>query len=194
MENSKQSITKKMEEMGAPLSLIEEMLSYSEVLKLKTQEKVIDVGQKCQQVFFVTTGAFVCQYFDTIYETERTINFHMESFQPFMFVPESYFRNTPSKCLLKAVRSSEVLVFRKSDMNKMLADSPLFNEFYYNQLVETLLHESDLRIRLLSLTPEQLYKEMITDYPEIIMTIPSKYIAEYLGISGEWLSKLKRKL
>lgn len=180
--------------LGLDESLAEDLFALGEKRTFKTQENVIDLGAKDQNVYYIIKGGFVCQFYDTNSENLRAINFFMESFHPFMYVPESYFNNTASTCQIKAVRASEVLIFKKKNLRNMQEQNSAFSTFYYNQLVKSLLVESDLRIQLLTQTPEYLYKQLLENYPEVVLTIPSKYIAEYLGISKEWLSKLKHRI
>jgi CRP-like cAMP-binding protein len=45
-------------------------------------------------------------------------------------------------------------------------------------------------ISLLSGTPQQRYEEFGQLYPSLMQQIPKKYIAEYLGVSRETLSRI----
>ena len=45
-------------------------------------------------------------------------------------------------------------------------------------------------ISLLASTPQQRYEEFCRLYPQMLQKIPKKYIAEYLGVSRETLSRL----
>jgi hypothetical protein len=183
-----------MVKLGLSEVLAKQFVELGQYQKVKSHYPLVELYQKCSKVFFILDGGFVNQYFDDYSESFRTVNFYVESFQPFIVVPESYFYDSPSKCQIKSVCPSELLQFSKADLNNLITGNKHFNEFYYQQLVHTLISESDLRIKLITQTPDMLYKGLLNDFPEVIQRIPSKYIAEYLGISQEWLSKLKRKI
>ena len=48
-------------------------------------------------------------------------------------------------------------------------------------------------VRLLAQTPEQRYKWLLSHKPEIINQVPQYYIAQYLGIKPETLSRIKKR-
>ena len=56
-----------------------------------------------------------------------------------------------------------------------------------------MIAENDFRVKLITLSPEEMYNHITEKYPAVTMNVPSKYIAEFIGISAEWLSKIKRK-
>lgn len=50
------------------------------------------------------------------------------------------------------------------------------------------------QINLLTLTPEERYLRLITKYPKIIQRTSLKYIASYLGLTPESLSRLRKRM
>ena len=176
-----------------PEEIRENIFNLGEFTKIKNQQIVVDIGEYCNNIFWVVDGAFVCQYFEEELAIERTINFHIDSFHSFMTSVESYFYNTKSKYKLKAVRQSEVIVFKRSAVNELIENNSLINQLCFAGLASVLTSEIKLRSKLTVLPADKLYSYLITNYPQIIQYIPSKYIAEYMGITQEWLSKLKRR-
>lgn len=125
---------------------------------------------------------------------ERTINFFLSSFQPFMTVPQSYFQNVPSSFKISAIKNSDILVFAKTDLLQIVENSNSIKEFYHNQIVNALLNEIDFRTKLLTYSPKKMYELLITDYQDVIQNVSSRHIANFIGISPEWLSNLKKTL
>ena len=169
------------------------MLRLGELRKIKSQRSVIDIGEYCSESFIVLQGAFICQYFDEDLAVERTVNFHIDSFHPFMTSVESYFYNIKSKYRLKAVAPSQIIVFKKSVINDLIEQEPIINRLCFEGLTSALTAEIDLRSKLTTLPSDKLYSYLINYHPQIIQQIPSKYIAEFMGISQEWLCKIKRR-
>ncbi|MCG8332703.1 MAG: hypothetical protein MI974_33770, partial [Chitinophagales bacterium] len=60
--------------------------------------------------------------------------------------------------------------------------------------IKTLLDKNELRALLISLSSEEMLQYLHEHYPQILQQIPSKYVANFLGITPQWLSKLKHKL
>jgi CRP/FNR family transcriptional regulator len=161
---------------------------------IKTHKTLIDYGEKCQNIYFVLKGGFVLKFLNEITGNERTINFNLDSFQPFMTVPQSYFNNIPSNCKIQAIKNSDVLVFEKNRLLEIVNLSERIKDFYYQQIINALLLELDFRMKLITYSPQEIYELLISDYTEIVKNIPSKDIASFIGISPEWLSNLKQKL
>jgi hypothetical protein len=64
----------------------------------------------------------------------------------------------------------------------------------YRQVLELAYIESIQRIEsLITMDAKARYKILLRDHPEIIQRLPSRIVADYLGISQETLSRLKSK-
>ncbi|MCY1636024.1 Crp/Fnr family transcriptional regulator [Marinifilum sp. D737] len=175
-----------------PPEIYEFISDVGELRMVRSQQVVVDCGMQCSECFLVIDGAFVCQYFEEESLVERTVNFHTAYFHPFMTSVESYFFNKKSKYKLKAVRPSKVLVLKRPVVAELYKSAPLIYQLYFSLLTTSLSDEITLRSKLLSLPAEKLYAYLVKFHPQLIYNIPSKYIAEFMGISQEWLSKLKK--
>jgi CRP-like cAMP-binding protein len=178
---------------GLPGHLIDTVVGMGQLKSIKSQTKLIDAGKECQMIYFILKGAFVCRHLNKETGDKRTIEFHMDDFQPFMTCVDSYFTNTPTACELLAISNAEVLAFRKNDLEELAHTHQALSAFYYSRIINALVSVHDFKTKLIQYSSDSLYRYMICHYPQIIQKIPSKYIAEFMGISPEWLSKLKRK-
>jgi CRP-like cAMP-binding protein len=160
---------------------------------VKTNKVLVDYGKHCSDIYFIRKGGFVMQLIKDD-GSEKTINFFLDSFQPFMTIPQSFFRDVPSNCKLMAIRNSDVIVLSKKDLLRAIEISPTIKDFYQSQIITALLSELDFRTKLLSYSPKRMYKLLISDYQEVIKNVSSRHIANFIGISPEWLSNLKKEL
>jgi hypothetical protein len=86
-----------------------------------------------------------------------------------------------------------IIQFTKADMEKLITKHPDLGIFYYNHIiVNALRQEATFRKILNSLSNEEMYHYLINECNAIIKNVPSKYIAEFMGISAEGLSKTKK--
>jgi CRP-like cAMP-binding protein len=177
-----------------PRELREHIFELGELRSVRNLQSLVEIGECCNEIFLVLEGAFVCQYFEEELAIERTVDFHTDTFHSFMTVVGSYFYNTKSMYRIKAVRSSKVLVFKKHVVNELLANNPILNQFCMSGITSALISEITMKSKLIALPADKLYAYLITNYPQIIQQIPSKYIAEFIGITQEWLCKLKKKI
>jgi CRP-like cAMP-binding protein len=178
---------------GLSIEIIEQFIDLATVENVKTRRAILEYNEKCDKIYFVLNGGFTCKYRNSETEVEKTVNFFLKTFQPFMTVVESYFNNTPTSCRLQAITNSDVLVFKKKELDEFSDKNPLFKEFYYREFIKALIAENNFRLKLITYTPENFYKHLISDYPEILKNVTSRDIADFIGVSPVWLTNLKTK-
>lgn len=162
-------------------------------INVKTNKTLINYGDNCTNIYFVLKGGFVQQVLKDD-GSEKTINFFLDGFQPFMTVPQSYFRETKSDYKLTAIKNSDIIFFSKKNLLEAAENSITIKDFYQNQIILAFLGELDFRTKLLTYSPKSMYELLISDYQEVIKNVSSRHIANFIGISPEWLSNLKRTL
>ncbi len=101
---------------------IENIISKGKLLHVKNQSLLISPNMVCDKVYFVLKGGFVCRYIDEELEINKTINFYLEDFHPYMSCVDSYFSNTKTQCELRAIANSEVIEFNKDDIDSIIKD------------------------------------------------------------------------
>lgn len=172
---------------------IEQILRVAKPMEIKNQALLVKPGEVCDKVFFILDGAFVCRYIDEELDIAKTINFYMEDLHPFMSCVDSFFSGAKTQCELRAIRKSSIVEIKKKDIEALTqTDINLFH-FYHNLIITALTEENDFKLKIIAYTSEQLYQYLLQHFPVIIQRVPSRYIAEFMGISAEWLSKLKHK-
>ncbi|MBK8565540.1 MAG: Crp/Fnr family transcriptional regulator [Saprospiraceae bacterium] len=164
-----------------------------EVLQLKSNSVLLMPGKTCTHVYFVVSGGFVCRYFNENLEIPKTINFYLDDLHPFMACVDSYFTQQPSNCELRAVRESVVLSISKKNLEALVKSNPILQDFYNSLVIQALVEENELKLKIIAHNAEQLYQYLLDELPAVIQKVPSKYIAEFMGISAEWLSKVKKR-
>ena len=178
---------------GLPSDLIDEIISISEYKKIDNQQVIVQYKQICQELFYVVKGGFIVKYYNENLGSSRTVNFNLDTFQPFMACVDSFYNQVPSEFSIKAFQKSEIIVFQKDKLFDLMNKIVAFKDFYLAQLTNSLIAENDFRVKLITLSPEEMYGFIRDKYPDLTLRVPSKYIAEFIGISPEWLSKIKRK-
>ncbi|MCA5006611.1 Crp/Fnr family transcriptional regulator [Sphingobacterium sp. WQ 366] len=115
------------------------------------------------------------------------------------FAPENWWisdmyslvKNQPSELNIDALLDSKILLLSRSCQVSIYDRIPKL-ERYFRILTENALAASNQRtINYLSLTAKMRYEKFCTLYPTLINTIPQKSIASYIGITPEFLSKLR---
>ena len=76
-----------------------------------------------------------------------------------------------------------------------LYDHSLEANIIGRKLVEDVCIEKDIRIsKLLKLDALQRYKWFMEEYPEFLLNVPIKYVASFLGMKRETISRIRKKV
>ncbi|MEM9052452.1 MAG: hypothetical protein AAGC47_10405 [Bacteroidota bacterium] len=181
-----------MESLGISEKSIQRMRDHLKVLDVKSKENLINPGQVCKNLYFVVKGGFVCRYVHQKTGVAKTINFYLDDLHPIMACLDSYFTQTPTGCELKAISNSWVLSLPKLVIDSLANDDNNFLS-YQSEIIRTAMtEENELKANLISFSAQEKYEFVMDKMPSVVQCVPSKYIAEFCGISPEWLSKLKR--
>lgn len=186
-------LIKYFEKQGFQQSFAEELAAVAEFKTIKGQEAVLDYGQPSEEIHLVLQGAFFSRHRDEESEKFRTVGFHLPTLQPFMAGIDSYFNGAKNTIRLEAARKSLVAVCEKDVAEEIMRKNKELESFYHQWIIDALTMESNLRMNLLTLSSTRFYQYLEDRYPQIIQEIPAKYIAEFMGISDVWLSKLKKE-
>ena len=166
---------------------------YGKRYVLKSHQTIINVGDQCDKVYYILKGGLLRRFYNPHSDDFKTISFHLPDYRSVVTINKSFFSNTPSNYELKAFKTSELIIIKNSDLESINAQNEELQNFYNQQIINSLILENELKSRLISFNSIEFYNYICQEYPEIIKSVPSKYIAEFMGISAEWLSKLKKE-
>lgn len=166
-------------------------LSYFKEKHFKSGALLLEAGDVAHQVFFVLKGSLRQYYVDEAGD-ERTCHFTFDN--EFVTDLESFSRQDGSSTSIKALSATTCLCITCSDLKVLLKESPEVSEFF-RKLVERIAARSMQRTRsFLYFSPEKQFMELLEEQPEIFQHVPQRYIAQYLGIAPESLSRIKKRL
>ena len=107
---------------------------------------------------------------------------------------DSFTNQTPAHLSIQALEDSEVLLINKPDKEHLYNDMPKVEKLFRIMTQKTLVSLQRRLIRNHSLTAEERYNHFITTYPEIAQKLTNLQIAAYLGITHEFVSKIRKKI
>ena len=106
---------------------------------------------------------------------------------------ESFRTGRPSLFNLETIEPCSLLTITKGDFEKMIAEAPGFRDVVEENIYLRLEHYFALFLSRIRDTPEQRYRNLLRDHPEIVQRIPQHYIASYLGITPVSLSRIRSR-
>lgn len=148
-------------------------------------------GEVCRHVAFVVSGALKSYKVDDEGK-EHILNFALRDW----WIADLYslISGKPAVLSIETIEESEVLLLAQQDQQMLYEKIPKFERFF-RILVENALVASQQRlIDNMSLTAEERYLQFIKKYPGIPVLVPQHNIASYLGITPEFLSKIRSRL
>ncbi|MEM7513671.1 MAG: hypothetical protein AAF388_22285 [Bacteroidota bacterium] len=163
------------------------------ILDVKSKDTLLIPGEICKNMYVIVQGGFVCRYVHEKTGVAKTINFYLDDLHMIMACLDSYFTQVPTHCELKAISDSIVLALPKREVDLLRERDEYFARFYHDVVVTAMVEENELKTKLIAYSSKEKYDFIIKDMPSVIQKVPSKYIAEFCGISSEWLSKLKKQ-
>lgn len=169
-------------------SLLIPHISY---LSLKKKEKWILEGEKKKHIGFILEGNMRHYYISD--GEERTTYFYFEN-----ALVSAYFSAlsaSPSKLTIEALTRCELLSFPYQVLASLFEQSHAWERFGRKLAEYIALGLEDRMVKLLVLSPEQRYAELLkSEKNKIIERIPQHLIANYLGVSPVSLSRIRRRV
>ncbi|WP_448702852.1 Crp/Fnr family transcriptional regulator [Mucilaginibacter sp. AW1-3] len=101
---------------------------------------------------------------------------------------------TPTNVYLHALEPCEILGITIENVDRGMAQFPWYQRYFLKKYPtdHALLLEAANRLKTES--PEVLYRELMETRPSLLLRVPQHYIANYLGVRTETLSRIKNKL
>lgn len=173
---------------------VDEQAHFSSLLQpLKIKRKQIHLyrGEVCKYSTFVLSGCLRSYTIDTNgFE-------HILSFAPidwWMADMYSLISGQPGHLTIDALEDTEVLLLSKTDQEKLYIQIPQFERFFRIITEKSLVSYQERTLENLSMTAQDRYLRFCKRYPSLINQIPQKYIASYIGVTPEFLSKMRNEL
>jgi CRP/FNR family transcriptional regulator, anaerobic regulatory protein len=160
------------------------------IKKVLKNQYLINQGDEVKYEYIIMSGIFRVFYLDEN-GNEHIIQFATENWWMSDYI--SYFNKKPANMYVVCMVPGEVLCLTLSGREKLSSDIHKMEYFFRFKLTKGYIALQRRIMTLLSGNPEQRYNEFADLYPNLMQKIPKKYIAEYLGVSRETLSRLYSK-
>ena len=106
----------------------------------------------------------------------------------------SFYSEKPSKLFIETIEPSEILQIEKKDLLFFFRYHPKFVR-YFKVIFENKFIEMQNRVlQNISSTAEERYLTFLEQYPLLANRLPNIQVASYLGITPEFLSKVRKDM
>lgn len=155
---------------------------------LRKNELLLQQGQICRHKTFVVKG-LLRNYGIVDDGSEHILQFSPEN--SWTLDAESYDRQLPAEFNIAAVEPSEILLWTKAEFERLLAEIPALTELSRQLITRSSYSNRQRLFAALSASPEEKYRNFVTEYPDLLARVPLHMIASYLGISLKTLTRIR---
>jgi len=168
----------------------EEFCTSFSFVRVKKRQFIVQPEFVAKYRFFVIEGSFRAYVIGDGGE-EHTIQFAIDDW--WITDYNSYIFQQPASMFVMALEDSLVLQI-SFDAERMLKKASHTYETIFRILAEhTAAHMARRVILNLTKTAEQRFEFMLEKYPDIVNRVPQYALASYLGMTTEYLSKLRKR-
>lgn len=183
------SISKYVHFNDEELYLFNSLLEYRKVSK---KTIMLREGEKCNFEAFVIKGCIRKYYIDSN-GVEVILQFAVEDAWVSDISFDEY-ETKPSQVFIETLEDSELLMFNPVSKEKLYAIAPKFERAFRILMQRNLYVIQNRLLHTISKTATEKYIEFLELYPKIPQRVAQHHIASYLGISAEFLSKVRTRM
>lgn len=170
--------------------VLEPVTPFFTLRELKKKEHWLQPGSLCKEVVFIAQGGL--RVYCEKDGNERAVEFFFENgwFTDF----ESWLTKTPSALGVDALEDSELISISFQSLDLLYDLYPKLERIGRLIAETTIVRKCNRNNSLLLDSPQERYIKLLEEHPNIIDRVPQYYIASYLGIEPESLSRIRKKI
>ena len=187
-----QSLFKDFEEI-LPLTAEESVLIESLITKSNIKRKglILKEGDICKHYTFVIKGCFKMYGID---DKGYSHNIQFAAEGDWIADMGSFYTQTASKLYIEAIEDSEIYQITQPDLYALFIEIHKVNRMFKVISENNFVEIQNRVLQNFSSTAEQRYLSFLEQYPQLSNRLPNTQIASYLGITPEFLSKIRKGL
>lgn len=159
--------------------------------KMVPKEIILREGEICKYSTFVIKGTLRSYTVDKN-GFEHVLNFAPEGW----WIADMYslLAQKPGVLTIEAMEESEAFTLSKNDQEQLYLNIPKLERFFRILTENSLVANQQRLIDNLSLTAQERYLKFCQTYPGLIDKVAQKLVAAYIGVTPEFLSKMKKRI
>jgi len=167
----------------------EAILAAGEVKQLTKNDQLLESGRTARYLYFIGQGAARTYYYHNGKDVTSWI--YGENF--FVTAWKSFISQTPAHDYIELLEDSEVYAISREALNELYDTYPAMQKFG-RLLVEEQIAFIDVFYKgFMFMSAREKYQLLLTQFPGVIQRVNLGYIASFLGITQETLSRIRRK-
>ncbi|MEM8763566.1 MAG: Crp/Fnr family transcriptional regulator [Bacteroidota bacterium] len=157
---------------------------------LKKNIPLINVGDVENYLSFISEG--IVRYYIPQEESDLTFGFLFEN--QFVTAYDSFITQTPSPYQIETLTNTTLWRITYNDLQEVYHKTESGNIIGRRMAENMFLIKSKREIALLRKTAEERYLDLFSERPKLLKKIPLKYIASYIGVTPQALSRIRKRI
>ncbi len=158
--------------------------------KIKRKQFILQEGDICKYFTYVVEGCFKMYGVDNS-GVEHNLVFTAED--DWITDIDSLHKERPSKLYIEAIEPSIILQISRADLWYLYTYFPKFDRNFRVIIEDKFIELQNRLLQTFSTTAYDRYESFIEQYPNLANRLPNTQIASYLGITPEFLSKIRNE-
>lgn len=151
---------------------------------------MLSEGQVCKGIHLVREGAFRTFHLKNGNEIHTAFYFENDFVQDIA----SLTHGTPSQVNIVALEDAQTFFMPKDKMLALYERAPSFQRLGREVLAQMAISEKKYATLFTDFLPKERYEHVVAHYPELIQRVPLQYLASFLGIARETLSRIRTRI
>ncbi|MCB9181845.1 MAG: Crp/Fnr family transcriptional regulator [Flavobacteriales bacterium] len=162
----------------------------SRVRRLKKRGFLLQEGEVCRSYAYVVEGLLRMYELD-----ERGVEHNLQFAQENEWIVDigSFHAEKPSSLFIEAMEPSTVVCIDHADLLQLYTEHPKFDRNFRVIIEDQFVELQQRMLRRNASSAEQRYAHFVEQHPALAARVPNVHIASYLGVTPEFLSRLKAK-
>lgn len=170
---------------------IELCKTHFEQLTISRNTILEEQGKTPQYLYFVSSGFMRLFYYDENGDEQTT---YLCSTNDFIASFLCFINQIKATENVECITDCEILRITNANLKKLIDESENFKKFSLIIFEQAIFSTSNRANDLATLNAEQRYKKLVDKQPQLIQNIPIQYIASFLGMKPESLSRIRRQI
>jgi len=170
---------------------VEQISAAMQVKKVRKNQLIIEPPEHCNTEHFISKGCLRLYFLDE-QGIEHTLAFATEGW--WITDLESFFTGDPAKYHVEALEDGEIFVLKKDKLEELFQTVPALNTYFRKLYQNSIISLNERLLNVISTTADQRYIRFVKKYPALENRLPQYLIASYLGVTPEFLSKIKARM
>ena len=161
-----------------------------EKVELKAKKPLLNVGKVENYLSFIESGTV--RFYIPQGENDLTFGFVFEG--GFVSAYDSFLTRTPSLYAIECITATVLWRISYNDLQTIYQETSVGNLIGRKASENLFLIKSRRELSFLTQSAEERYLSLFSERPELIRQIPLKYIASYIGVTPQALSRIRKRI